>query len=1222
MLPKNAHSILDDLTSVPKTLAELGRAMNPVHRRGLHLYLLAQHEVEGLENIEEVMQKMMPVLAGVPRSSEPLLTEEESFVALGKSNFWFTLLEYNNLYQNVPNALLLKFMFAECSAAISSLFNLYKEKKLTDLPLYQYYFVLISKAEFLATRVATLIDFMHTKQENITKEMQEIDDYLVAKFPQLLVNSLFMLYRGGQTDLASTLLNATNSYLLQMQERKPERKTYFEELRQQVLAASNPYVNPKHPPLKMIAFNSIHQYYSHKWCYPLNLKKMDFEPKQFEALDLVSHVFCELTNYFNELIFLKKKEYFTTNTKLKELTDMTVHQGMKQVITLLIKYSHTENKTPALKNDLLRMLQSVASLFEVLCPLEGSDQVDELTRDIFDLMASDLQNEIKADLKSNIHEDSALLTSPSTSTSSTSTSSTSSTAVETNTAQSIFNKHELALLEMDEVNTLALAKLRDDLTEEMKNLRAKLEQDLKDEQVGLEEEIKALRASKEAAYKAEVEAIKEAHKAAVKRENDRFSSKRGELEAEFKNKTGATKKEETALAHNLKVLTDEVNGKIKAVEAEYKQKREDQNREIKKTAQAQAKVQAEKIVSDRLEVLKENHQAWLRRENENAAHVTTLKVDLPEVLNPLMEDLKKRDFEFIVAGPYVQKRLAKIEPDCIDTLEVVVNCEFSSLPFKLREKLKLIVARDYVYETPKNSPTVILCCVSWKSPTYLDLHLQTRGFPFFCDDEGNVYDRLKQAGNYPHIFGDKTKWAEEQSKQKRDAEIRTIKEEAIKKAKDAQAREAQEQKMTPKDDAFVRNYEESAAYLTDKTVPVPAIAVQLMHYLKDKNFECIMMGNHLYKPLSGVAPLPNDGIEIVVNSNFHALPDKLKAKFTQHPHLHNYYSYKDDSFEGLGKIVLCCQPWDNSKKETSLDTYLADRDFPLDYLYCDEEGNVYDRLHVLPRENENFLRLSDDLAVRLENDKFLAFRLIHTVTSLGKVFHPTAEHVMRRSSSRAYHLPYRIWGECLESFFLNPQAVLNLDTVIHLRLIGHLFPGVEFDHPHIFLFNDTLKEFWQEQLMALQSETSGNYIRKLISLFMLVPILIAREGRLKDYDIFKESNKERLDQVIDKSLKDFLDGFETDLTPLEKKVFSAFLLTPQDKVSMSKYIHAWLLGDHTKGYLSNGPIAEFNKVHQRHLSKNVLRMYAATMAQTVVNDQRPLTLGNAFTPTKRPSNAV
>lgn len=323
--------------------------------------------------------------------------------------------------------------------------------------------------------------------------------------------------------------------------------------------------------------------------------------------------------------------------------------------------------------------------------------------------------------------------------------------------------------------------------------------------------------------------------------------------------------------------------------------------------------------------------------------------------------------------------------------------------------------------------------------------------------------------------------------------------------------------------------------LLAKRIRVPENVKKCMAELAKGELECYMAGLAVYKDVLDIPRLNNEWFEIIVNSSFETLPPPLKERLIPYQGAADYYILDEGKDT---EVVLCCQPWQD------LATYLVGRDFSLDTLLCDSNGKLIDIHRVITHKLCTFLTLPEDLAKRLERDPFLTFRLLHTQTAIGKPLNPAAFEIMRAAKKSAFHLPFEVYRICLLTFFINSQAVTNLDMAGNHRLLKHLFPTIQMDHP---LISDEQREtfcaFWREKLASWQSLDEASFITQLIAMSLLMPVLAAREIQLKDRDIFQSRNIEFLANAVHHSVDSFFRKFEGDIPPNEARTLSKAIRT-------------------------------------------------------------------------------
>jgi len=332
-----------------------------------------------------------------------------------------------------------------------------------------------------------------------------------------------------------------------------------------------------------------------------------------------------------------------------------------------------------------------------------------------------------------------------------------------------------------------------------------------------------------------------------------------------------------------------------------------------------------------------------------------------------------------------------------------------------------------------------------------------------------------------------------------------------------------------------QSQEELRAQLLAKRIQVPMCAKKCMDELTKGEYECYMAGLAVYKDALDIPRLNNEWVEIIVNSSFETLPPPLKERLIPYRGADDYYILDDGKDT---EVVLCCQPWQD------LAIYLAGRDFSLDTLLCDSNGKLIDIHRVIAHKLSQYMFIPGDLAQKLETDPFLTFRLLHTQTAIGKPLPPHAFEIMRAAKKSAFHLPFEVYRICLLTFFINSQAVTNLDMAGNHHLLKHLFPTIQMDHP---LISDEQREtfcaFWREKLASWQSLDEASFITKLIAMSLVMPVLAARETQLKDRDIFQPRNIEFLANVVHHAVDNFFRKFEGDIPPNEARTLSKAIRT-------------------------------------------------------------------------------
>ena len=308
--------------------------------------------------------------------------------------------------------------------------------------------------------------------------------------------------------------------------------------------------------------------------------------------------------------------------------------------------------------------------------------------------------------------------------------------------------------------------------------------------------------------------------------------------------------------------------------------------------------------------------------------------------------------------------------------------------------------------------------------------------------------------------------------------------------------------------------------LVKRRIPVPEVAATLMKELKAAGIECYMSGRTVGRALLGLAPSPDEGIEITVNAA--SLPALLQGRFAQHATLPDYY----DSM-GNDKLFLYCKTWAKLPRKLGIATILREKDSTLEKLFCDEEGRVFDTLQDFIDLQNTRLKPEGNLAQRLNTDPFLAFRLIHLQTTFGKTLQADKLQVIRQATTYAFHLPSDIWRECLEAFFLNSQAGQNLKVVLEHGLLSHLLPPISAPNPLEPLHINQILAYWDQEIPKLQRD---GFLPKLIGLFLLAPLM----NRL---NLPKGVNKVEVADaapIVKQCVQDFCDAYPGKMKPEDR----------------------------------------------------------------------------------------
>jgi hypothetical protein len=302
----------------------------------------------------------------------------------------------------------------------------------------------------------------------------------------------------------------------------------------------------------------------------------------------------------------------------------------------------------------------------------------------------------------------------------------------------------------------------------------------------------------------------------------------------------------------------------------------------------------------------------------------------------------------------------------------------------------------------------------------------------------------------------------------------------------------------------------------------------------------------------------NDDLDVMVNLESNQLPDFIKAFCTNNP--------EEPRLWKMDYIDFWCEPW------TDLKEGLMKRDFTINSLTSDENGNVFDELGVIDDLNGPYLRLLGNPDERFPADPSLMMRLIRIASAEQKLIAREDIFAIQRHCMQIKCLPLGIYLKNIEYLFFSRFSVYNLVFSLNANVFHGLIPGLSPSYPmllqqkHPMLFG-----FWQWHLSKIDDVSADVRHYKVLALFLLLNVLECNE------------RKPNGDVNIEKVIEGFASNFNYKSPEVEKR-------------RMCKALESLICG-HSQGSMEHGD--DPSGLYQQYLA------YSASREQVSLNSFQP-----------------